>query len=73
MKTKKVRYIGHVIKDVGFWQANDLVKFTPTQYKRGFKAKRSNSSDWLILKTNNVKFIAKETTLVTKNITEELI
>ena len=70
MKNKKVRYIGHVIKESGFWNEGDTVKFTPTQYKRGFKAKRVGS-EWMVLNSKNVKFFAKKTTLVTKETKEE--
>jgi hypothetical protein len=72
MTTKKVKYIGYVIKDAGYWHSKDLVKFTPKQFNVGFKSKKIGS-DWLVLRCENVEFVAKETILVTKEITKELI
>lgn len=72
MKTKKIRYIGFVIKDQDYWYANERVKFTPAEYTVGYKTKKYGS-EWAVLRKENVKFITKEETVITKEITETLI
>jgi hypothetical protein len=72
MKTKKIKYIGSVKDDYGFWHKGDLVKFNPVQYEQGFKSKRVGQ-DWEILRKTNVDFFAKETILITKEVHEELL
>jgi len=70
MRTKKVKYIGHVIEDTDYWHANELIKFTEGEYKRGFKHKLRGSECYVISKSN-VEFIAKETILITKETKKE--
>jgi hypothetical protein len=72
MKIKKVRYIGYVIEDQGFWHEGERVKFTPNQYNQSYKAKRIGSH-WEVLKTSNVNFISKEITRITKKTKEKTL
>lgn len=72
MTIKKVKYIGHVVKDEGHWHSRERVKFSQSEYENGFKSKRVGS-DWSILHKENVIFVAKETTTISKDVVEELI